>query len=491
MNTTIKEKSLTTEIPRTKDRVALAIQGGGFPAGAFAAGVVKGLVEKGAFEEYDVCAFSGTSAGALVAAVCWGNKLQGTVDQIPAALEYQWTWLNWPEHLAWLLVGTPTAAEGWREIDGLLMKLAIWRAFVERARTPFFRWIMAHWIADTIAINAFNKTFATTPKAQIPGLALGAADVLKGEIKVFRESDLSLEALLASGSLDDCNGMTTIVTPPHEGTYLDGAWGDNPPINELLDYNLTEIWFIQHFPKTISTVPRTPAERAARKDQLWQNSLVEHEREFVEFVNKWRAAINDAINRKVSEVQQARLPSANDNQVREHLRDLYKKDGKLPDDLAPLFDPQNDFAPKTYTEVKIRTIAMDVERPSGATIVNAPWVIRNFMDRGYEKACAFADSDFGKRAAKPGGLLPTRWASIPSPLNDYLYGRAATGNALDMICDFCPKKAAQTAANLLPNVLPGARNAANIIDRALCGVCLNMIASRALTGESLRVAQRW
>lgn len=65
--------------------------------------------------------------------------------------------------------------------------------------------------------------------------------MLRGEIKIFREEDLSLAAVLACGSLDEMGGATTIVASPHEGTYLDGAWGDNPPMNELLDYALDEI----------------------------------------------------------------------------------------------------------------------------------------------------------------------------------------------------------------------------------------------------------
>ena len=492
MNTTIEGNIAAIGKPQQKKRVALAIQGGGFPAGAFAAGVVKGLVEKGAFDEYDICAFSGTSAGALVATVCWGNRLQSTVDRIPAALEYQWTYLNWPEHLAWLLVWTPAVAEGWREVDGLLMKLEMWRKFVEQARTPFFRWIMARWIEDTIAIDVFNKIFAKTPKKQRPGLVLGSADVLKGAIKTFREGDVSLSALLASGSLDDCNGMTTIATPPHTGTYLDGAWGDNPPINELLDYDIDEIWFIQHFPKVIHRHPRTPAKPRERKDELWQNSLVEHEKEFVSVINRWHDLLNTAILDKIKDLQEKKVLPGSTPTDAKLLAYLKKNKDSLPADIERLFDTDNEFALKSYKHVELKTIEMHVERELGATIVNAPWVIRNLMNHGYEQACAFADRDFGnEKEEKPAGLLPGRWASISSPLNDFLYGRAATGNAPDMICDFCPKMAARTAANMLPDVLPGARLAANEIDRALCGVCLNMIASRALTGKSLRVAQRW
>ena len=34
-------------------------------------------------------------------------------------------------------------------------------------------------------------------------------------------------------------------------------------------------------------IPATPAERKDRKDELWQNSLVEHELDDIERVNAW------------------------------------------------------------------------------------------------------------------------------------------------------------------------------------------------------------
>lgn len=76
MNTMIEGHIGAIGKPQQKKRVALAIQGGGFPAGAFAAGVVKGLVDKGAFDKYDICAFSGTSAGALASDRKGGQSVQ-------------------------------------------------------------------------------------------------------------------------------------------------------------------------------------------------------------------------------------------------------------------------------------------------------------------------------------------------------------------------------------------------------------------------------
>jgi NTE family protein len=356
--------------------------------------VLKGLVKQGAFDRYDICAFSGTSAGAQVAAVCWGNNLQDTIQNIPDDLERQWMYFAWPNHFVWLPVWAPTWAGGWLEVDALLMNFPMWRYFAENVRTPFMRWLMTRWIGEIIPIaqlnSIFDATYSKGERESRPGLVLGAADVLKGEIKAFREDELSLSALLASGSLDDFNGMTTIVTPPHAGTYLDGAWADNPPINELLDYRLDEIWLIQCFPKAIPALPQTPAERKERKDELWQNSLVEHEREFVEWVNKRVDLLNGAILAEIGRLQQAgELPGSSpaDPKLSQHLEKKYQAEGKLPEELDLLFDETKNFAPKTYKYVKVKRIEIAMPRELGSAIVNAPWFVRKGLSpwvRGYE-----------------------------------------------------------------------------------------------------------
>ena len=362
------------------------------------------------------------------------------------------------------------------------MEFPPWRFFAKHVRTPFIRWIMTKWIEDLISIDELNQKFgASKPqgsRAGRPGLVLGSADVLRGEIKTFREDELSLAAVLASGSLDEMGGTTTIVTPPHAGTYLDGAWADNPPINELLDYRLDEIWIIQCFPKAIPTLPQTPAERRERKDELWQNSLVEHEREFVDFVNRWHGTINDAILAEISRLQQAgQLPGTTptDTNLVAYLRAMHAQDGKLSEDLDRLFDESNDFAPKRYEQVDIKKIEIMMPRELGSAIVNAPWFIRNVMRLGYQQALDFANRGFGSQPVKPAGLQPARWATIPSPANDLLYGVKPVRpvvEALELVCDFCPRKTASTAGELFLDLLPKpVGGTLRAVDQAICAMC--------------------
>lgn len=337
-----------------KRRVGLAIQGGVIPAGAFAAGVISGLAEKGAFDKYDICAFSGTSSGALVATLCWARRvLDGNGPEfrhgLMADLENMWMYLAAPNHLA-IPIWHPMYGEFLRELDSLCMKSPLYREWVKNARIPYTRFVQQRWVEDCIPLKkALEKARAqlsgeklkadatSTKREDRIGLVLGSADVLRGEITTFREDEISIAAVLASGSFEEFTGLTTIATPPHAGTYIDGAWGDNPPINELLDYRLDEIWFITCWPKAISDLPNTPAERKERQNELWQNSLIEHEMDVVEFVNYWRDELNHkpngnkgAIWRKIEQLQeQGKLPgkAPDDHAVKKYLRTLHADNG--------------------------------------------------------------------------------------------------------------------------------------------------------------------
>jgi NTE family protein len=423
-----KEKVMDTVLEslpgQRRKKVGLAIQGGGFPAGAFAAGVIKELVNNGAFDHHDICAFSGTSAGALIAAVCWVNRLNNTVERIPEDLDRQWQYFTFPSHGAWFPMWTPAMAEWWRDADAQWMKSPLWLGFVQQVRTPLFRWLMQQWIIETIPLKDYSECARSQPQPRCEriGLVLGAADVLRGEIRSFREDELSLSTLLASGSLDDVNGMTTIVSGPQAGTYLDGAWGQNPPISELIDYGVEEIWLVQHFPSGIDSLPQTPAERRERRDELWQNSLVEHEMEVVELVSFWSDAINEAVAAKIQQLIDAgQLPREPEGR-KEYLRRLHQEQGRLPKELSRLFDTSKDYEQRTYRKVLVRPITMHVARELGATVVNSPYFIANLMRHGEQRARAFIERNYGQLPERAEGMLPPWWAWLPSPINDFLVG---------------------------------------------------------------------
>lgn len=481
----------TAPVGNGKPRVGIAVQGGVIPAGAFAAGVLKGLVDAGAFEKREICAFSGTSAGAAIAAVCWGHTLMETPDKIGEDLEKQWTFLAWPQHLDWIPTWSPAINRAMTEFDALAMKFPLWRLFVAGIRTPIMRWIMTRWYNAVIPFEELNAAFRSRfPNygenggpafdwSKGPGLVMGAADVLRGELKTFREGELSLSALLASGSLESMSGRTTISSPPqHAGTYLDGAWADNPPMNELLDYSLDELWVIQCFPKGAPKLPETPTERKERRDELWQNSLVEHEHEFIRFVNDWADQLTEAVLARIRALQETgELPGSGpeDSELQEHLQAVHRAEGALPRKLRRLFDEKRQFKPRIYKQVAVRTIEVTVPREEGSSTVNAPWFIRNLMRVGEEQARDFAERDFGRVPPPPASHRSPTWAVIPAPINDVLFGvepARPVAEALALVCDFCPRKAAATAGEMIFDALPAAVTAPLVAaDRMICAAC--------------------
>lgn len=89
--------------------------------------------------------------------------------------------------------------------------------------------------------------------------------------------------------MDAFVGPSSSISPirgKNQGIYLDGAWADNPPLSEMVGeeesdrpvHSLHEFWIVEYFPKYDANIPSTPLERQRRRDELWQNSLVEHEK---------------------------------------------------------------------------------------------------------------------------------------------------------------------------------------------------------------------
>lgn len=318
-------------------RVGLAFQGGGFPAGALGAGVVKRLVEEGAFDKYDIDVFSGTSAGALVAAVCWRHKLEGTISEAPETLEKLWM------HFAWGLIPNAKVAQVSQLVGAIAQMNPVQEYVSEHMVVPLLRYMMKEWILTYIPVEALMKKLGEKPE-HLPGLLLGSAEVLEGEVKVFSERDFCLDALLASGSLDEVNGITIIKEGPNTGVYCDGAWGTNPPIAPMMSYGVDEVWFVEVFPQKREKIPANPGERKDRKDELWQNSLVQHELDDIERVNRW-----------LEVDPQLGKPRLNND------------DGR-------------------YRPIVVKKMPMTLDLPAGSALVNSRSFLQEMIDYGYKNA---------------------------------------------------------------------------------------------------------
>jgi NTE family protein len=252
--------------------------------------------------------------------------------------------------------------------------------------------------ADRDMEGRIRDAFAVYP--DLPRLVLGSADVLKGEIMGFNEYDVAaaaddafrealaagseeaaaLEAaqdagvdrlfdfIEASGSLEELNGSTTIDGGPYAGTYYDGAWGQNPPVNDLLDYAVNQVWLVEIFPKERPTLPATYAEREDRKEELLQNALVQHQRHIIEKVNEWIRSGRFITN------------------YEEYQAFLQWKAGRG-ETVAEPIECEDEF--QTYHVIATKRMPMTIDFTPGARMVNYAPFLRDKMQYGEDNARQF------------------------------------------------------------------------------------------------------
>ena len=68
--------------------------------------------------------------------------------------------------------------------------------------------------------------------------------------------------------------------------YWDGLYSQNPPIHDLTDHNINELWLIQVNPSTCARVPTETHEIMNRRHELAGNLSMEQELKLIELINR-------------------------------------------------------------------------------------------------------------------------------------------------------------------------------------------------------------
>lgn len=279
-----------------KKKIAIACQGGGSQC-AFVAGALETLLARGVQDRFRIVGLSGTSGGALTAALAWNGLLlreRGGQPAIPERIVAFWKDLS---------ARTP------REVflDGFctqMVRLAEQGMIPTVASSPsslaFRTW--SKWAAAFVARPEFTDLRALLDKhidfealpdligPESPTLLLGAGDVLQGDFKIFTSArgEISAEALLASAAIP--NLFPAVWVNGH--AYWDGIFACNPPVMSFLREILVgkgnvpdEIWIIQVNPATHEDVPETSAEISNRRNHLAGNLSLLHELQMIDVVN--------------------------------------------------------------------------------------------------------------------------------------------------------------------------------------------------------------
>jgi len=233
-------------------QLSLALQGGG-SFGAFTWGVLDRLVEE---RELHFDTISGASAGAVNAVLLASGLAEGGRDTAKEKLEHFWRRMS--EAAAFISLANAAQIPGMAPA-GLGM---LTRALAPYQFNPFDLNPLRKALGAEID---FERLRQNAPLH----LMIAATRVSDGKLRIFRNDDISLEAVLASACLPQVHRAVEI-----EGElYWDGGYVANPPLVRLVHESETSnILVVQITPVKIDHPPTTSGEIAKRVDQITFNS---------------------------------------------------------------------------------------------------------------------------------------------------------------------------------------------------------------------------
>lgn len=234
----------------------LALQGGG-SHGAFTWGALDRLLLEPDLEFESV---SGTSSGAINAAVLAQGLLDGGRDGARAALAKFWKNVG--------VVGVPGLAQSGYQPD-LLTSAAL--ASPMMATMLRFTREFSPYQFNPLGLNPLRDLLEDSLRFDLLRersplkLFVSATEVRTGKVRIFRTPELSAEVLLASACLPSLHHAVVIDGEP----YWDGAFTGNPPVFPLVfESQVADVMVIIIQPWRRNSLPLTAEEIRARTLEL-------------------------------------------------------------------------------------------------------------------------------------------------------------------------------------------------------------------------------
>jgi len=251
-----------TKAARAKPPVPidLALQGGG-SHGAFTWGVLDRLLQEPWLR---IEGISGTSAGAMNAAVLASGHVGGGAEGARQALDRFWRGVSAAARFSPLRRGPLDVMLGRWTLDDSPAFLAL--DMMARVVSPYD--MNPAGINPLRAILAENVDFDALRASPIK-LFVTATQVRSGRARVFRNADLTPEALLASACLPTLFQALEIDGEP----YWDGGYAGNPTLTPLIRESISnDTILVQVSPVERATTPRTAREIINRVNEIAFNA---------------------------------------------------------------------------------------------------------------------------------------------------------------------------------------------------------------------------
>lgn len=256
--------------------IVLALQGGG-SHGAFTWGVLDRLLDEAGLP---IAGISGTSAGAMNAAVLACGWVSGGRRGAQAALRAFWTDIG-AQSGAW--GGGCFGPAGARPLASYNLDwnpFYVWQQQFLRLFSPYqFNPTGRDLLRTVLARHVDEARLRASP---IP-LFITATAVRTGQPRVFRHDDLGLDGLLASACLPQLFQAVVIDGEP----YWDGGYSGNPALWPLIyETPALDLVLVKINPLSRPGTPDTPAEIADRVNEITFNAALVGEMRAIGFVSR-------------------------------------------------------------------------------------------------------------------------------------------------------------------------------------------------------------
>lgn len=248
------------ELRRVK-HIELALQGGG-SHGAFTWGVLDRLLEE---ERVEIDAISGASAGAMNAVVLASGLIAGGRAGAREALRRFWSRVSNASGRGSTATDTMTAFFGNWSLTG--SPLHFYLDWASRSLSPHqFNPFNLNPLRDIITREVDFERVRRSTKMQ---LFISATNVRTGQLKEFRQSELSVDAVMASACLP-------LVFRPVEidgEAYWDGGYVGNPSLLPLITQSPAhDLLLVQINPSRREALPNSVGDIIDRIDEITFNS---------------------------------------------------------------------------------------------------------------------------------------------------------------------------------------------------------------------------
>lgn len=271
-------------VPGERRRLAIACQGGGSHS-AFTAGVLDCLLRsERLWDAYELVAISGTSGGAVCAALTWsGLWRRGSLDAQARADAAGRLDAFWSE------LGSPLNPDQF----GNFFSLAYARLpFAAETVSP----LASVWVELRMRMMlGRHLSLPATPEERASaalGVFLGATNLETGARAVFGRDLVDVDHVVASSAIPPLfrPAGASVRADGEQASFWDGLYSANPPLRELAAPGSQavppeEIWVIRLNPEAWPHMPLSYLEVLDRRNELSGNTALAHELQYIELLN--------------------------------------------------------------------------------------------------------------------------------------------------------------------------------------------------------------